>query len=44
MRRLGLTLAATTIAIALTGCGKSSTGSPGAAPDQAAAPAAPAPS
>jgi cytochrome c len=43
MRRLGLTLVATTIAVALSGCGKSSTSSPGAPAEQAAAPTAPSP-
>ncbi len=42
MRRLGLTLVATVIAVSLSGCGKSSTGAPAAASsaDQAAPPAA----
>ena len=41
MRRLGLTLVATAIAISLSGCGKSSTGTPATtSTDQSAAPAA----
>jgi len=41
MRRLGLTLVATTIAVSLSACGKSSTGTPAATgAEQSAAPAA----
>jgi cytochrome c len=40
MRRLGLTLIATAVAVTLSGCGKSSTSSPTPASEPAAAPAA----